>query len=68
MKKRILPITILIIMTIIIISSFSPHRHGDYKIIETPVLVEEWMTQPFDTAMDEEIVIEDWMTQPFNIN
>jgi len=34
---------------------------------ERPIMVEEWMTQPFDNSYEQPLEIEEWMTKPFNI-
>ena len=68
MKQKILPIVLLLIMTFVTISSFNPHSRRNYRIVEAPVMVEDWMTQPFDTTIDEDLVVEDWMTKPFITN
>jgi len=35
------------------------------EIIETPVEVEEWMTEPIFNFVEEPLEIEEWMTTPF---
>jgi hypothetical protein len=36
-------------------------------VYEAPIMVEDWMTQPFDNSYEQPLEIEEWMTKPFNI-
>jgi len=63
MKKLII---LLIVLAALITVSFSTMR-GDrhHSSMDRPVMIEEWMTKPFNDSFDEPLMVEDWMTKPF---
>lgn len=66
MKRKILIIAALLIMSFISISVTSTSEHRPVK--EDRVVVENWMTTPFSDFVEETIEVEEWMTKPFVIN
>ena len=63
--------SILIILAIafISVSLANPYeRKHNRSVMDQPVMVEEWMTQPFATLIEEPLEVEDWMTRPFITN
>ena len=36
-----------------------------FGLREGGIDVEDWMTKPFNTDLEEELVLEEWMTEPF---
>jgi len=76
MKKTHLLISVILILMLGLLTSISKDNPTletpvPYEtIIEPPVEVEPWMSEPFESCevFEEEIKIEGWMTKPFNIN
>ena len=57
---------LLIVLAAFLTVSFSVMRGGrHHRSIDSPVMIEEWMTQPFLDTIEETLVVEDWMTRPF---
>jgi len=61
MKTRIL--TVATILLIALLSISVTYERKDFR--ENIVYVEEWMTQPFDTLLEDALEVEEWMTKPF---
>ena len=64
MKTKILTIATIILLAFVSVSVTSTHER---RFREERVVVELWMTHPFDT-LDEPLEVEDWMTKPFIAN
>lgn len=60
--------TFLIIHAIVVtlIFAFSPLQGSAHLVDEGEIMVESWMTSPFESvAAEDELVVEEWMTAPF---
>lgn len=64
MKKTTILLIVLAAFITVSFSAITGTRH--HRSIDRPVMVEEWMTQPFMDSIDEPLVVEEWMTKPFN--
>ena len=62
MKTRILTLATILLIAFMSVSVTSTHER---RFREDNVQVEEWMTHPFDTALEEALEVEEWMTKPF---
>ena len=61
--KKLAIITAIIAITLISLSGTSGKRHN--SPIDSPIMVEDWMTSPFIDSIEEPLMVEDWMTKPF---
>ena len=67
MKRKILTLGAIFLITILSISAFNPYKGKRYHHqVERPIMVEKWMTEPFTSTVEEPLELEDWMCEPFN--
>jgi len=63
MKKTNILLIVLVAFVTISFTAMTGSRHQ--RSIDSPVMLEEWMTEPFTDSIDEPLLVEDWMTKPF---
>jgi len=63
MKTRILAIATIILIAFLSVSVTNTYERRHFR--EDRVAVEEWMTHPFDSLLEEALEVEEWMTKPF---
>jgi hypothetical protein len=63
MKKLTILLIVLVALITISFSATTGKRH--HRSIDSPVMIEDWMTKPFNDSVEEPLLVEDWMTKPF---
>ena len=63
MKKLTIILIVLVALITISFSATTGKRHR--SSIDSPVMIEDWMTRPFNDSVEAPLVVEDWMTKPF---
>ena len=65
MKKITILLIVLVALLTISFSATTGKKH--HSSIDSPVMIEDWMTRPFNDSVEAPLVVEDWMTRPFII-
>ena len=63
MKKITILLIVLAAFITVSFGTMTGNRH--HRLIDSPVMIEDWMTKPFNDSVEEPLVVEDWMTKPF---
>ena len=63
MKKLTILLIVLAAIVTVSFSAVTGNRH--HRSIDSPVMIEDWMTRPFNDSVEAPLVVEDWMTKPF---